>query len=384
MGAIRIEGLGRRYGSVDAVREVTLDIEDGEFLVLLGPSGCGKSTVLRMLAGLLEPTTGRILLDGRDITHERPKARDVAMVFQSYALYPHMTVARNIGFALRLRGAPKADIAARVAEVAELLQLDDLLGRRPRELSGGQRQRVALGRAIAREPAAFLMDEPLSNLDAKLRTATRAELSALHRRLGTTFVYVTHDQVEAMTMATHVAVMSEGRLEQVGTPAEVYDTPATTFVAGFVGSPPMNLLPGELASRGGCARFVAPGAEATLWAEGDPGRRAATLGIRPEHLRPATPGAPGPLLVADVVAIENLGSDEVALCRVGGVPLAVRGPRPLGLAPDERVELTAAPAHAHVFDTATGRRLIWQAQPAGEADHGAEAEREHAAGRVAV
>ena len=242
MSRIQLDGLTKYFGKVTAVDGVSLDIGDGDFMVLLGPSGCGKSTLLRMIAGLAEPGGGRILVDGRDVTHTPPRDRNLAMVFQSYALYPHLSVERNITFPLRARRLPRAQAREKLHEVATVLDLTELLGRKPRELSGGQRQRVALGRALVRDPGAFLMDEPLSNLDAKLRTATRAGLSALHRRLGSTFVYVTHDQVEAMTMATRIAVLNAGRLEQVGTPAQVYDEPASVFVAGFLGSPAMNLL----------------------------------------------------------------------------------------------------------------------------------------------
>ncbi len=353
-----MEGLGRRYGEVHAVSDVTLTIDHGEFLVLLGPSGCGKTSVLRMLAGLLEPTSGRILVDDRDITAEPPKRRDLAMVFQSYALYPHLTVARNIGFGLRMARRPKAEIDARVAEVADMLQLGDLLARRPRELSGGQRQRVALGRAIARQPTAFLMDEPLSNLDAKLRTATRAELSALHRRLGTTFVYVTHDQVEAMTMATRVAVMNGGRLEQVATPSEVYDTPATAFVASFIGAPPMNLVPAVLTRRDGWGHANADGVDARLWPADDVAERPVLLGVRPEHVHVSGTEVVTVRFDAHIEAVENLGSDEVALCRVGAATFAMRGPRPLGLHAGTTATLTAASADLHVFDATSGRRLV--------------------------
>ncbi|MDY7106272.1 MAG: ABC transporter ATP-binding protein [Actinomycetota bacterium] len=377
MAELRLERLGKRFGPVEAVRDVSLTTAADEFLVLLGPSGCGKTTVLRMLAGLLDATTGRIRLDGRDITHAPPKERDLAMVFQNYALYPHMSVARNIAFSLRLQRRPRDEIRARVDEAAEMLGLGDLLDRKPKELSGGQRQRVALGRAIVRQPKAFLMDEPLSNLDAKLRTATRGELTDLHRRLGTTFVYVTHDQVEAMTMATRVAVMNEGRLEQVGTPTEVFDTPATTFVAGFIGSPPMNLLPAEIVGEHGTLVASAPGVRAPLW----PGAiepRDVVLGVRPEHLHPLADDhgiepADVPRLRGDVLATENHGSEEVARCRVGGRELAVRGERPLGLTPGSSVTLTCDPARVCLFDADSGRRLVWERSPEPGADHRAAA-----------
>jgi multiple sugar transport system ATP-binding protein len=373
VAGILIEGLTKEFAATGrgpkrgqrhrAVDEVSLDVADGEFLVLLGPSGCGKTTLLRMIAGLIEPTSGRIMLADRDITYQPARDRDVAMVFQSYALYPHLTVERNIGFPLRAAHRPKAEIAQRVREVATQLELDALLGRRPRELSGGQRQRVALGRALVRDPAAFLMDEPLSNLDAKLRTATRTELTALHRRLGSTFVYVTHDQVEAMTMATKVALLSEGRLEQIGTPTEVYDAPSSVFVAGFLGAPPMNLLPARAATRDGTVVVTASGADVPLWA----GRVDAidvVLGARPEHLRVVGGGitpAGAPRLSGSVTGVENLGSEEVGwIALTGGGRVAVRGPRPLALTTGAPVTLTVAPEHVHLFSAASGRRLIWQ------------------------
>jgi multiple sugar transport system ATP-binding protein len=359
---IQIEGLTRRFGDVTAVDHVDLDVPHGDFLVLLGPSGCGKSTLLRLLAGLTPPTAGRIRLDGRDITDTPPRDRDLAMVFQSYALYPHLTVARNIGFPLRTRRRPRAEIAERVEAVTGVLGLGDLLHRRPRELSGGQRQRVALARALVRDPGAFLLDEPLSNLDATLRTATRAELTELHRRLGATFVHVTHDQVEAMTMATRIAVLNAGRLEQVGTPAQVYDEPASVFVAGFLGSPAMGLLPGRLEAADGVLHVRAADADVPLGlpADGDVGREV-VAGVRAEHLTLAPPGTGH--LRGSVRLVENLGSEEVAHCLVGAARLAVRGPRPLGLAAGDPVALTTTPDHVHLFDAAGGRRLVRRPAP---------------------
>ncbi|WP_281275853.1 ABC transporter ATP-binding protein [Thermomonospora umbrina] len=335
--------------------DVWLDVADGEFLVLLGPSGCGKSTLLRMIAGLLEPSGGRVLLDEEDITHVPPQRRDLAMVFQGYALYPHLSVARNIGFPLRARGRPKVEIRAEVAKVAEMLGLTGLLDRKPRELSGGQRQRVALGRALVREPGAFLMDEPLSNLDATLRATTRAEIVALHRSLAATVVYVTHDQVEAMTMATRIVLLNEGRVEQAGSPAEVYDAPASVFVARFLGSPPMNLVDTVLNGDG-----VARGDDLELplgLGEGVP-ERPVTLGFRPEHLTIVPNERAG--LRGVVIAVENLGGEEIAHCEVGAARICVRGPRPLGLVAGERVGLSARPEHLHLFDPDSGRRLAWR------------------------
>jgi len=362
MASIRLDGLGKSFGEVEAVRSVSLATGPEEFLVLLGPSGCGKTTVLRMLAGLLTPTAGRILLDDRDITVVPPKSRDLAMVFQNYALYPHMTVAKNIGFALKLQKVPKHEIESRVREAAEMLELTDLLGRRPRELSGGQRQRVALGRAIVRRPAAFLMDEPLSNLDAKLRTATRTEISDLHRRLGTTFVYVTHDQVEAMTMATRIAVMNGGRLEQVGTPVEVFDRPATTFVAGFIGAPPMNLVPAHVDSLDGRVWLLGHGVSGALF-DGACAARDITIGVRPEHVLVDVSDGELVRFEALVESVENLGSEEVAHCRVGGRPFAVRRKRPIGLVPGDHVTLGYPPSTVSLFDTVTGRRIEWRPEP---------------------
>ncbi len=370
MSRIQVEGLTKRFGEVAAVDRVSLDISHGDFLVLLGPSGCGKSTLLRMIAGLIEPSNGRVLLDGRDVTFAPPRERDMAMVFQSYALYPHLTVERNIGFPLRSRRRPRAEIRQKVHEVAELLDLADLLDRRPRELSGGQRQRVAVGRALVRDPGAFLMDEPLSNLDAKLRTATRGQLRALHHRLGSTIVYVTHDQVEAMTMATRVALLNAGRLEQVGTPTDVYDEPASVFVAGFLGSPAMNLIPARIESRAGRVQALAPGVEVPLWAADDQPAREVTLGVRPEHLirvPPASgsptsqsPASQSPMFRAVVEMVENLGGEEVAQCVVGDARLLARGPRPLGLRPGEPVVFDIPANRVHLFDRASGRRLVWQ------------------------
>ncbi|QIZ37546.1 ABC transporter ATP-binding protein [Saccharopolyspora sp. ASAGF58] len=361
MSRIELQGLSRRFGSVTAVNDVWLDVADGEFVVLLGPSGCGKSTLLRMIAGLLPPTGGRLRLAGADITDVPPQQRDLAMVFQSYALYPHLSVARNIGFPLRARRWSRADIRAKVAEVAATLDLVELLDRKPRELSGGQRQRVALGRALVRDPGAFLMDEPLSNLDAKLRASTRAEISALHRRLGATMVYVTHDQVEAMTMATRIALLDGGKLEQVGTPEEVYDEPASVFVARFLGSPAMNLLDVTVRAEGGALTARANGVELGLGIEGEMPEREVVLGVRPEHLRPAGLEEDG--IRAAVTAVENLGSEEVALCEAGASPICVRGPRPLGLRPGDRVNLATRPQHLHLFDPGSGRRLAWRPAP---------------------
>jgi len=366
MGSIELVGLTKSYDDAPAVDGVSLDVADGEFLVLLGPSGCGKSTLLRMVAGLLAPTSGQILLDGRDITHVPPADRDVAMVFQSYALYPHLTVAGNIGFPLRSVRTPRARVRAEVERVAGLLELGQLLDRRPRELSGGQRQRVALARAMVRDPRAFLMDEPLSNLDAKLRQATRVQLRALRDTLGATVIYVTHDQVEALSLASRVALLNHGRLEQVGTPAEVYDTPASVFVAGFLGSPPMNLLPGAVESHAGTMRVTAAGVEADLWPGEAVAAREVVLGIRPEQLRHQPGGTVPdgePVLRGVVRSVENLGAQESALCTVGEADVTFCGPRPLGVSPGQAVTLTCSRDHLHLFDRHGGRRLSWRPLP---------------------
>jgi multiple sugar transport system ATP-binding protein len=358
MTRIYLDEIRREFGSTVALDNVTIDVPHGEFLVLLGPSGCGKSTLLRIIAGLLTPTSGQVIIDDQDVTTLAPGKRDVAMVFQSYALYPHLSVERNLGFGLQVRHRAKGEIKARVEAVAEQLGLSALLGRRPKELSGGQRQRVALGRAMVREPRVFLMDEPLSNLDAQLRTATRQELTALHQSLKTTFIYVTHDQVEAMTMATRIAILNNGRLEQVGTPAQVYDEPATTFVASFIGAPPMNLLPGVALSLAGRVRVMADGVDVKL-AEGDLAEREVLLGVRPEHLRRAPEDCEGPIFTGRVLALENLGSEEIAFCDIGGTQVAVRGPRPLEMTIGETVTLTTDTSRLYLFDPVSTRRLIW-------------------------
>jgi multiple sugar transport system ATP-binding protein len=317
MAEIAIENVSKIFaGGVYAVNGVTLEVADGEFIVLVGPSGCGKSTLLRSIAGLEEVTSGRIVIGGRDVTDAAPRDRDIAMVFQSYALYPHMTVRQNLGYGLKVRKTSKDDIARRVEEVARMLRLDELLERRPAALSGGQRQRVAMGRAVVREPKAFLMDEPLSNLDAKLRVSMRAQLASLHARLRTTTVYVTHDQVEAMTLGQRVAVMRDGRIQQVDTPQVLYGNPANLFVAAFIGSPAMNLV----------EAFVADGAVAfgsyriPLPVPRQPGRY--VLGIRPEAFEDAAFADPSlPALDVDVHVVEELGSDAHVIFTVDAPPV---------------------------------------------------------------
>ncbi|AIT60032.1 MULTISPECIES: ABC transporter ATP-binding protein [Actinomycetes] len=360
MGTIQLSGIGRSFKSTAAVRDIDLTIDDGDFVVLLGPSGCGKTTLLRMIAGLLEPTTGRIRLDGDDITELPSKKRDLAMVFQSYALYPHLSVRKNLGFPLRVQKLGKAEIERRVQDVADSLEIGHLLDRKPKELSGGQRQRVAVGRALVRDPKAFLMDEPLSNLDAKLRTQTRHELTALHRKLGATFVYVTHDQVEAMTMATKIVVLNAGAIEQFGTPEEVYDRPESVFVAGFLGSPAMNLLEAQIVALGSTVSVSGDGLAGDLWPGMTPDLDV-VLGIRPEqlHIADSATSRTGVLLVGAVDIVENLGGEQIVTCVVGGSRVHMRTSRDVEVAVGDQVTLHAAAEHVHVFERSSGRRMDW-------------------------
>ena len=332
MAGLSFREVRKNYGELEVIHGVTMNIADGEFVVIVGPSGCGKSTLLRMVAGLEAITSGEIAIGERVVNALEPKDRDIAMVFQNYALYPHMSVYGNMSYGLRIRGFPASEIEARVAKAAEILELKPYLQRKPRELSGGQRQRVAMGRAIVREPAVFLFDEPLSNLDAKLRVQMRAELQALHRRLGTTSLFVTHDQVEAMTLAHRMIVMNAGRAEQVGAPLEVYARPASVFVASFIGSPPMNLIPTQ---RNG-AKVL--------------------FGIRPEHLEPCGEG--DAKLVAEIDLIEPLGSETLVYGHLvdGDARIAARLHSSLG-ARTGRLALRYDPAMVHYFDPSTGRRI---------------------------
>jgi multiple sugar transport system ATP-binding protein len=365
VSGVTFEQVTKRFGDVTAVDSMTLEIRDREFMVLLGPSGCGKSTALRMIAGLETVTEGELRIGDTVVNDVEAKDRDIAMVFQSYALYPHMTVRDNIEVPLKTRPYSvdgdeprklrKSERAERVAEAARILGLDELLDRKPGALSGGQRQRVALARAIVRRPEVFLMDEPLSNLDAKLRAQTRVELVELHRQLATTIVYVTHDQVEAMTMADRIAVLDQGRLQQVGAPREVYDRPANLFVARFIGSPPMNTLPavarstsGEVAVEVGGGRLPAPpGLELSDGVD-------VVVGVRPEHLRVGSTGIP-----ATVRAVEWLGHERHLYCDVDGTPVIVRDLEEGegSIRADDAVSLTAPAAHVHVFDATTTERL---------------------------
>jgi ABC-type sugar transport system ATPase subunit len=312
MSRVELRGVSKRFGPIDVLRDIDLDIAHGEFVVFVGPSGCGKSTLLRLICGLEPLSGGQVLIDGKPMRGVPPAKRGVAMVFQSYALYPHMTVAENMGFSLRMSGVPLKQRRERVRKAAAILQLDALLQRLPKELSGGQRQRVAIGRAIVREPGAFLFDEPLSNLDAELRVQMRIELTKLHRQLGTTMVFVTHDQVEAMTLANRIVVLRDGRVEQVGTPVELYQRPANRFVAGFIGAPKMNFLAARVTAISGAeVRLALAGADTgTIDLAVMPGTvvegETVTLGIRPEHLRVGAAGAAG--LTADIEFVEQLGS----------------------------------------------------------------------------
>jgi sn-glycerol 3-phosphate transport system ATP-binding protein len=357
MAGVSIRDVRKSYGDLEVIHGVSVDIADGEFVVMVGPSGCGKSTLLRMVAGLERITSGEISIGSRVVNDLEPKDRDIAMVFQNYALYPHMSVYGNMAYGLKIRGLPKPDIEARVKRAAGILELGAFLDRRPRQLSGGQRQRVAMGRAIVREPAVFLFDEPLSNLDAKLRVQMRAELQALHRRLGTTSLYVTHDQVEAMTLAHRMIVMNEGRAEQIGEPLEVYARPATTFVAGFIGSPPMNLIPGRL-DGSGTLLAVKDGLQVRLPApQAALAGREVLLGLRPEHLEPCEAGEA--LLAPMVDLIEPLGSDTLVYGHLGadgsGVRVAARLHASVQ-ARDGRLGLRFAAGSMHFYDPASGRR----------------------------
>jgi len=384
VGAIGLDHVGKVFsGNVVAVDDVSLEIASGEFLVLVGPSGCGKSTLLRMIAGLEDATSGSISIDGADVTELPPRSRDVAMVFQTYALYPHMSVRENLGYGLKVRKSPKREIARRVDEVAKLLGLEGLLDRRPAALSGGQRQRVAMGRAIVREPKAFLMDEPLSNLDAKLRVTMRAQLASLHARLGTTTVYVTHDQVEAMTLGRRVAVMRDGRILQVDTPQALYTRPLNLFVAAFIGSPAMNLV--DAVVSGDAVEFA--GVRIPLPAANRPGQERVVAGIRPEAFEDAALADRSlPRLDVAVEIVEELGPDTLVVFPIEAPPVDVSEVREAAgdeeaLLPGDRAMFTARvdpqtsaragrplqlavdPARFHFFDPATGLRLERAAAP---------------------
>jgi multiple sugar transport system ATP-binding protein len=353
MASVQINDVRKAFGGFEVLHGVTVPIEDGAFVVLVGPSGCGKSTLLRMLAGLENITSGTIAIGDRVVNNVQPKERDIAMVFQNYALYPHMTVAQNMGFSLKLRNAKQDDISARVKKAADILDLAPLLDRYPRQLSGGQRQRVAMGRAIVRDPQVFLFDEPLSNLDAKLRVAMRAEIKELHQRLRTTTVYVTHDQIEAMTMADKIVVMHDGVVEQMGSPLELYDRPDNRFVAGFIGSPAMNFLNGHLKSNGQPYVETENGSRLPITtAPAASDGRPVVYGVRPEHLELADDG-----IEVEVVVVEPTGSETQIVARVGTQEIIAvfRDRHPV--APGDKIKLRPRASVAHLFDKDTGRRI---------------------------
>jgi multiple sugar transport system ATP-binding protein len=353
MASVGVVDVRKSYGAQEIIHGVSIDIQDGEFVILVGPSGCGKSTLLRMIAGLEPITSGDIKIGERVVNFLPPKDRDIAMVFQTYALYPHKTVAQNMGFALMLRRAPKAEIEARVKRAAEILDLVPYLNRYPRQLSGGQRQRVAMGRAIVRDPKVFLFDEPLSNLDAKLRVQMRAEIKELHQRLKTTTVYVTHDQVEAMTMADRIVVMHDGIVEQSGTPLELYDKPANMFVASFIGSPSMNLIKGTIRSKGKAVFETEDGiklplAKAPVASDGRP----AVYGIRPEHFTLSSGG-----VKATVTVTEPTGSETQVFAKLGKQKIVSVFRERVSVKPGEVLSMMPNPGAAHLFDAESGVRL---------------------------
>jgi len=353
MASVVIRDVRKAFGLTSVIHGVSITIDDGQFVVLVGPSGCGKSTLLRMLAGLENITAGEIQIGDRVVNDLPPKERDVAMVFQNYALYPHMTVAANMAFSMKLRGAPKDEIEKRVKRAAEILGLEKLLERYPRQLSGGQRQRVAMGRAIVRDPQVFLFDEPLSNLDAKLRVQMRTEIKELHQRLKTTTVYVTHDQIEAMTMADKIVVMHDGRVEQVGAPLELYDRPQNLFVAGFIGSPAMNFLRGSIRANGKL-EFEGPGgarlplAAAPHSSDG----REAVYGVRPEHFEIADDGAE-----AEIQVVEPTGSEIQVVAKLGGQEVNAVFRERHQFKPGDNIRLKPNPRLVHLFDAGTGQRF---------------------------
>ena len=348
MAEVRIRDLQKSYGATAVVHGVSVDIPDGQFVVLVGPSGCGKSTLLRMIAGLEGISSGTISIGDRVVNNLPPAERDIAMVFQNYALYPHKTVAANMSFALKMARMAKSEIDARVTRAADILGLKPYLGRFPRELSGGQRQRVAMGRAIVRDPKVFLFDEPLSNLDAKLRVQMRSEIRELHQRLGTTTVYVTHDQIEAMTMADSIVVMRDGRISQVGAPLELYDRPDNVFVAGFIGSPSMNLLQGVV----GDGMFEGDGIRLPMPDTALTKGQKVTYGVRPEHLVLSDQG-----LAVNVVVVEPTGSETHLVVRAGAQELTAVFRERHGFAPGQQLHLMPLPGMVHLFDSETGERI---------------------------
>jgi len=360
MASVEILDVRKSFGAVEVLHGVDIDIPDRAFVVLVGPSGCGKSTLLRMVAGLERITTGEIRIGERAVNQVRPKERDVAMVFQNYALYPHMKVFDNMAFSLKLANVPSGEIRTRVQTAADILGLGAYLERYPRQLSGGQRQRVAMGRAIVRDPAVFLFDEPLSNLDAKLRVQMRTEIKELQQRLKTTSIYVTHDQIEAMTMADRIVVMNEGQVEQIGVPLEVYDRPANTFVAGFIGSPAMNFVEGTLRRANGAARVATDeGVQLPLTpaaSDGAPDGARVIYGVRPEHLRLVGDGDPGSVR-ATVRVVEPTGSEILVVADLAGHTLQVAFKERHELAPGQEISLAPVTERVHLFDGKDGQRI---------------------------
>lgn len=354
MSHIDINSIVKSYGKVDVIHGIDVHIEEGEFAVLVGPSGCGKSTLLRMIAGLEDITGGDISIGGRVVNNLAPKDRDIAMVFQNYALYPHMSVARNMGYSLRINGVSKPEISKAVHRAAEILGLEELLDRNPGQLSGGQRQRVAMGRAIVRDPAVFLFDEPLSNLDAKLRVKMRAEIKTLHQRLKTTTVYVTHDQIEAMTMADKIVVLEAGCISQVGSPLELYDKPANRFVATFIGSPAMNIMTGVVLSN---EAIQLPDGQQIMLKNNFDRQRRIDIGVRPEHLRISETNEG---LTAEVTLVEPTGSETLVSCQFSGGQLLVSVKERTELKPGDLVKLSVVPDCHHFFDHASGESLFAQ------------------------
>jgi multiple sugar transport system ATP-binding protein len=354
MASVDIRDVRKSYGPVEVLHGVSVPIKNGEFVVLVGPSGCGKSTLLRMIAGLENITGGTVSIGDRVVNNVHPKERDIAMVFQNYALYPHMTVADNMAFSLKLKGTDKAIIKQQVDKAAGILGLGNLLDRYPRQLSGGQRQRVAMGRAIVRDPQVFLFDEPLSNLDAKLRVAMRAEIKELHQRLKTTTIYVTHDQIEAMTMADKIVVMHDGHIEQIGAPLELYDNPQNQFVAGFIGSPSMNFLHGTLRTDGGAATIeTASGAKLPLMkAPATSNGRAVVYGVRPEHFTIADDG-----VEAEVIVVEPTGSETQLVAKMAGHDIVAIFRERYDFKPGQKVKLKPRTDVVHLFDKETGKRI---------------------------
>ena len=352
MASVTLRNVSKVFGSVNVLSGIDLKIEDGEFIVLVGPSGCGKSTLLRIVAGLEEESGGDIRIGDRSVNGVAPRDRDIAMVFQSYALYPHMDVAKNMGFGLMLRKEAPEKIAGRIDAASAKLGLGSLLARLPKQLSGGQRQRVAMGRAIVRDPKVFLFDEPLSNLDAKLRAQMRTEIKALHQSLKTTAIYVTHDQIEAMTMANRIVVMNEGIVQQVGPPLELYDRPANVFVAGFIGSPTMNFLDGVVVLADGPKVRLPDGSLVKITVAGIHDGQPVTVGLRPEHLQISGGGIGGEVLV-----VEPLGMTTQVAIKTAGQLLTLMAMERTSLAPGDKVHLTIAPHNVHVFDRATGKRI---------------------------